>query len=377
MSVTIRPYRRGGWEVDVRVVMPDGSLTRQRRKAPVSTKSGAMRWGLARERELLIEGTPKPRKEVPTLKEFGPRFLKGYAEANRHKPSGIQAKETIIRVHLLPALGSRKLDKISNKDVQRLKNRLSGKAAKTVNNVLTVLSTMLKVAVEWEILERVPCTIRLLKVSRKEAQFHDFDQYARLVEASRSVDERALLAVLLGGDAGLRCGEMSALRWTDVDLTKRQLHVGRSNWRGIITSPKGGRSRRVPMTKRLASALQRHRHLRSNLVLCHADGSPLNEKDVQRLVRLSARGADLENQGVHILRHTFCSHLAMRGAPARAIQEVAGHRNLSTTERYMHLSPAAVDAAIRLLEDPAPGSRFGDMLETEGSEIPKCNSCNS
>jgi site-specific recombinase XerD len=40
--------------------------------------------------------------------------------------------------------------------------------------------------------------------------------------------------------------------------------------------------------------------------------------------------------GVHILRHTFCSHLAMRGAPARAIQELAGHQDLATTQRYMH-----------------------------------------
>ena len=49
-------------------------------------------------------------------------------------------------------------------------------------------------------------------------------------------------------------------------------------------------------------------------------------------------------------RHTFCSHLAMRGAPAKAIQELAGHQDLTTTQQYMHLSPAALDAAIRLLE---------------------------
>ena len=54
--------------------------------------------------------------------------------------------------------------------------------------------------------------------------------------------------------------------------------------------------------------------------------------------------------GIHILRHTLCSHLAMRGAPARAVQELAGHQDLGTTQRYMHLSPAAIDAAIRLLE---------------------------
>jgi integrase len=64
------------------------------------------------------------------------------------------------------------------------------------------------------------------------------------------------------------------------------------------------------------------------------------------------------------MRHSFCSHLAMRGAPAKAIQELAGHRDLSTTQRYMHLSPAAVEGAIRLLEQPAPVSRFGDILET-------------
>ena len=54
--------------------------------------------------------------------------------------------------------------------------------------------------------------------------------------------------------------------------------------------------------------------------------------------------------GVHILRHTFCSHLAMRGAPARAIQELAGHQDLGTTQRYMHLSPASArrsDSAAR------------------------------
>jgi site-specific recombinase XerD len=54
--------------------------------------------------------------------------------------------------------------------------------------------------------------------------------------------------------------------------------------------------------------------------------------------------------GIHILRHTFCSRLAMRGAPAMAIKELAGHADLSTTQRYMHLSPAAKDQAIRLLE---------------------------
>ncbi len=59
----------------------------------------------------------------------------------------------------------------------------------------------------------------------------------------------------------------------------------------------------------------------------------------------------------------FCSHLAMRGAPAGAIQELAGHAKLSTTQRYMHLSPAALEGAIRLLDQQTPGGR-GDIVET-------------
>ena len=67
---------------------------------------------------------------------------------------------------------------------------------------------------------------------------------------------------------------------------------------------------------------------------------------------------------MHILRHTFCSHLATRGAAARAIQELAGHTNLSTTQRYMHLSPAAIEGAIRLLDRPSLDLKRGDIVET-------------
>ena len=76
------------------------------------------------------------RKEVETLQEFAPRFLNGHSRANRQTPSGIAAKDMILRVHLVPALGSRKLDAIKSKDVQQLKCRLATKAPKTVNNIL-------------------------------------------------------------------------------------------------------------------------------------------------------------------------------------------------------------------------------------------------
>ena len=77
------------------------------------------------------------------------------------------------------------------------------------------------------------------------------------------------------------------------------------------------------------------------------------------------------NNGPHILRHSFCSHLAMRGAPVRAIQELAGHKDLSTSQRYMHLSPAAIESAIRLLESPVFEKFRGDILATGIEQIDK------
>ena len=90
-------------------------------------------------------------------------------------------------------------------------------------------------------------------------------------------------------------------------------------------------------------------------------------------MRRVARCAALKNNGPHTLRHTFCSHLAMRGAPAKAIQELAGHRDLMTTQRYMHLSPVALENAIRLLEQRAPEAPAGDILETETCRIEKAS----
>ena len=76
--------------------------------------------------------------------------------------------------------------------------------------------------------------------------------------------------------------------------------------------PKGGRLRYVPLTRRLTEALRESRHLRGPRILCDAQGQPLTQKIVQGLVRKAARRANVK-PGVHILRHTFCSHLAMSG----------------------------------------------------------------
>jgi integrase len=75
----------------------------------------------------------------------------------------------------------------------------------------------------------------------------------------------------------------------------------------------------------------------------------------------------MPHDGLHILRHSFCSHLAMRRAPARGIQELAGHTDLTMTQRYMHLTPAALDAASRLLEQPNGPAQARGSLQNFGN----------
>lgn len=88
------------------------------------------------------------------------------------------------------------------------------------------------------LIERMPCAIRLLPIPKPSAGFYDFDEYERLVTAAKTNDRDACLVVLLGGEAGLRCGEIMALEWGDTDLSKRQLCVQRSDYKDTSRRPK-------------------------------------------------------------------------------------------------------------------------------------------
>jgi site-specific recombinase XerD len=130
-----------------------------------------------------------------------------------------------------------------------------------------------------------------------------------------------------------------------------------------MTTPKNGRGRFVAMTERVATALRKHRHLRSPRVLCKDDGAPITRQGAWSRVRYAAHRAKVPT-GVHILRHTFCSHLVMRGAAMRSVQELVGHQDLAMTQRYSHLSPAALIDTIRLLEARPAEAERGEILET-------------
>jgi integrase len=326
----------------------------------LSGKIATQRWAEARERDLInggkaAYGAPLEAKvDIPTLAEFTPRFIEKYARANRQKPSTIASKEQILRTHLIPIFGAKRLDQITPEEVQSLKATLAEHAPKTACNVLSVLGTMLRVAKEWGVIGELPCTVKLPKVQNMVIEFYETEELERLTTAATKHDLQTLLVVLLGGDAGLRCGEMIALRWIDVDFARGHLKIEQAVWRGHLGPTKGNKSRIIPMTRALAAALKRARHLRGERVLWrdNARGSTVTRGVLEKRLKSAERLAGLEERGaLHKLRHTFGSHLAMKGAPVKAIQELMGHENLATTMRYMHLSPTARRGAIDLLND--------------------------
>jgi integrase len=393
MSVKVTPWKsEGKWMVTIRFRWPDTDRPpcRDRKVIDARSEKAARDWGEARESKLRAAGAPKPEdqrtkgRQVPTLGEFAPRFLQDFAVADGHAEGGVEAKESVLRIHLLPHLGDKRLDEIKNADIQRLKTtwragvidvttgRATVKATsriKTINNRLSVLSKLLKVAAEWKeetgLLE-MPCDIRLIKGDDSEEMgFYDDRTYESLVEAGASIGVDEHLTVLLGGDAGLRRGEILGLKPGDVVGNKlhvqRQIYYakvpGTKTRRPIIKSTKGKEKRWVPLTPRLVAVLAKRIALPRTWVLERQDGAHLTPKLIRTLmeavelkVNAKEEGPNLPVTGrLHILRHSFCSHLAMAGATASAIQALAGHKRLETTLKYMHLSPCATDEAVRLL----------------------------
>jgi integrase len=157
-----------------------------------------------------------------------------YAMVERRQLAGVirirRRVLIVLRVHLVKASGDKRLDEISTEDVQRLKAALTERAPKTVNNVLTVLSVVLRTAVEWR--DRASRVLDQDAESAEEPSELSRLRRVRTARESGSVRSVDPPVILLGGQAGLRCGEIMALEWSDIDFAKRQLTVARSEWKG-------------------------------------------------------------------------------------------------------------------------------------------------
>lgn len=346
-------YGLAGYDVRLR-----REKIRERRAFPeeLRTEAARRRYAEGRASALIREGKPKKEAPAATFAAFSERWLRDYVQAEGLKPSTQDAYARNLRLHLVPLLGSLRLDAINDLAVQRVKLKLQEAelSEKTKTCVLSLLSEVLTQAVEWGEIGKAP-KIKLPRFMQPEMGFYDFEEWASLVDGANRAGPMVRAAILLGGDAGLRRGEILALEKSD--FGGGAVTVQRSEWAGQTGKPKGGKTRRVPLTARLAEAVKEVAgHLRGPRLLYRPDGGKVTITTLQSWLETACRRAGLPpSRNLHKLRHTFCSHLAMRGVPAKVIQELAGHADLKTTMRYMHLAGGSLEAGIAILEGTQRG----------------------
>jgi integrase len=169
-------------------------------------------------------------------------------------------------------------------------------------------------------------------------------------EAQRAEDHQDAEMVRVSAYAGLRLGELLALRWRDVDFEGQALTIGRAMSAGVESSTKSGRVRRVPLPDQAAAALDRVGRRADfiapdELVFCNAFGRTIDSSALRRRYRRAQTAAGLRLLRWHDLRHTYGSLLAASGVDLVTIQAVMGHGALATTGRYLHARPVSDQAA--------------------------------
>ncbi len=325
-------------------------------------------------RAALLAGT-YGREEVlaPTLADFQVRFLE-HADTN-DKQSAARAKRHILTRHLVPEFGEMRLDLISKGKIEAYKARKlkAELSKKTVNNHLAVLSALLRVAREFD---ELPAVYRLpeiewLRAPKPTIDFLTFEDADKLVSGLSSDRWGTMIRIAL--HTGLRIGELCVLQWADVDLKAGRVTVNRSVDRGTLDLPKGGRTRVVPLTRAAAATLQAWpQRLSCPWVFPQRDGGYIrnpHQSTSEAIAEISERVLG-RRIGWHTLRHTFASHLVMKGVSLRVVQAYLGHQSIEQTERYSHLAPAHQAEAIHVLD--APGAQEGNKSPetTKPAELP-------
>lgn len=340
--------RNGKWKARKQITLPDGTKKRiDITTKAINTKAEAERL-LREEINLWMTGKhPKQLQasEVPTFAEFAEQYLRVYVEPN-NKPATIKLKRNALK-HLTACFGQRRLDAITAMQVEEFKRSKIAAAlkAKSINNILEVLSNLFRVAKDWQVITVIP-SIKKLATEKPPFDFLSEQEAEQLLThttpISGDVEEWRTL-FLLALNTGLRAGEISALRWSDVNLNQSILTVNQQVTDfGAFGTPKSGKTREVFLPPVLVSALRAHRArtaTRGLFVFSGSDGSFIRYKRLMATLSKSCKAAGLRRIGMHVLRHTYASQLVMAGVELMVVKEQLGHSNIRETERYAHLAP--------------------------------------
>ncbi len=318
-------------------------------------------------RRAIDDGLPMP-SDRQTVAQYLARWLEGTAKPSV-RPSTYDRYRELMRIHVIPdTVGRLPLTKLSPQDLQGLYAKLSQRLApRTVGQVHRVLHKALADALRLGLLHRNVCdAVRPPKVTRVEMRVLDPEQARALLSAAAGSPLEALYVVAL--HAGLRSGELLALKWADIDLDAGRLSVNRTvrhvaGQGAVEGEPKSARSRRnVVLTPQAVAALRRHRtrqteqRLRAvfwddlDLVFTNEVGRHIQANNL----RLRSFQPLLAQVGLavrfHDLRHSCATLLLLAGVHVKVVSEMLGHSNIGLTlDTYSHVLPSMqADAAAKM-----------------------------
>src|SRR6266511_1958909 len=299
-----------------------------------------------------------------TVREAGEALIEGMRSGrvrtrsgDRYKPSAIRGYQAALRDRIVPILGGKRLGDVQRREVQRLADDLlaEGRDPSTIRNALMPLRVIYRRAVEDGDIAVNPCTnLRLPAVRGRRDRIAAPEEAQQLLAALPERD-RPIWATALY--AGLRRGELMALRWEDVDLAAGVIRVERAyDDKGRVdVEPKTRAGRRaVPIVGALRDVLVEHRARQDRnggLVFGSRAETPFVPSNLWRRAERAWKRTSLEPIGLHEARHTFASVLIAAGVNAKAITTYMGHASIQTTyDLYGKLMPGSESEAAALVD---------------------------
>ena len=272
-----------------------------------------------------------------------------------YKPSVLRGYETSMRLRVLPELGGARLTEISRLDVQDLVDQMlaQGRDASTIRNTLIPLRAVYRRALaRGEVAVNPVGGVELPSVRGRRDRIASPKEAVALIAAVREED-RAVWATAFY--AGLRLGELLALRDDDVDLELGVIRVERA-WdphAGVIEPKSRAGRRTVPIVAALRPHLAARKLRRRGAAgFFFGDGQrPFNRNALVNRANRVWKKARLQPIGLHECRHTFASILIAAGVNAKALSTYLGHSSIQITlDRYGHLMPGNEDEAVALVD---------------------------
>jgi integrase len=256
---------------------------------------------------------------------------------------------------LKPAFGeSTPVEDVTTADVDAYRARLvkEGRlSARTINKSLVLLHGVFVRGVRTHGLRINPVATAERQPEPRSGDFTVIDPPDVALLASKAENDQDAALYTVAAFTGLRLGELLALRWSDVDFSKRLVHVRRSWVLGREDTPKSGKVRSVPLIDQAAKALDglsRREHFTGadDRVFVNHVGDVLGQDLLRRRFRKALKAAKLRPMRLHDLRHSFGT-LAVQVFPLTDVKAYMGHANIETTMRYVHHVPQH-DAADKL-----------------------------